>query len=289
MLSIMVSRVLNGHQPHHGWFCSFFPSSTTTNYPPLPSPSPLMLQTLPIEPAMSPSPPLRDVVSFLSLTSEDVAPATPPFPKGCGWLSLILWRIWGGRKTWGTHQVGFPNGESWNMNHNEGHGSLSLSLFLFPSLTPLTLPPGPTETPKQWQWGVSGWGWHRWEMWHDDKDGKWQDARKQWRQEEMMTRRKEKRTTTRREETTTRREEMMTKREEMTTRREGWDKMTRRQRDEMMRKPTTVAWNQWGQIKTNHGESKPTTANQNLRRRNGVAQYNSDSDCNTMVTHPGRW
>jgi hypothetical protein len=51
-----------------------------------------------------------------------------PFPKGCGPLSFARRRIWGGRKTRGTHELGCPIGALRNTNHDKGHGSFSLCL-----------------------------------------------------------------------------------------------------------------------------------------------------------------
>ena len=115
----------------------------------------LSTQSSNLDSAASLSPPLRDVgsIHIASVPSQARMLSQPPlpFPKGCGRHSLARRRIRGGRKTRGTHEVGCPNGELRNMSHDICRGSFSRSPLPNPSLTPLVLPPGPNEIPKQQQ------------------------------------------------------------------------------------------------------------------------------------------
>ena len=133
MLSIIASRVLNGHQPHHSWFCLFFPSSTTTNYPPPPSPSPSTLQRSPIKPAMSPSPPLRDVVSFNTASALPhkwgCSPSHPsPFQRDVGSLALL----YRGSREGGRHE-GPIKWDSPMVSHKIQTTTFVMVYFLYPS------------------------------------------------------------------------------------------------------------------------------------------------------------
>ena len=49
-----------------------------------------------------------------------------PFPKGCGRPNLARWRIRGGRKMTGTHEMGGPCSKSRNTSHDVCRGSFSL-------------------------------------------------------------------------------------------------------------------------------------------------------------------
>ena len=114
------------------------PSSTITSPPPpLPSLSPP--PTSSVDPAASPSPPLRDVGFKNAATVPSQARMNPhpplSFPKGCGRPNLTRWRIRGGRKMKATHEMRGPCSKSRNTSHDVCRGSCSLFIFPSPSLT----------------------------------------------------------------------------------------------------------------------------------------------------------
>ena len=118
-----------------------------------PSPSPSSSSTTHVKSPTSPSPLLKDVGSTSTASAPSEArmqPQSPlPFPKGCGRLSLSRRRIRGRREMREAHEVGCPGGKSQNTSHDICRGSFSLSVFISPLLTPLTLPPGRSDTPNQ--------------------------------------------------------------------------------------------------------------------------------------------
>ena len=286
----MASGVLNGHQPHHGWFCSFFPSSTTTNYPPPPLPSPSMLQKLHVEPAMSPSPPLRDVVSFITASAlphkRGCIPSRPsPFQRDVGSLASLN----GGSRE-GERRGGPIKWDALMVSHEIQPWPLLWFVFSIPLPIPLTdaFDPAtrtnwdPKATTMRDDWTRDTTWWRRQEMTrheqttkvggNDDKEEGEKDDNK-----EGGMRRYEKEGGVRRNN------------KEM----EGWDdeetnhsgsKPTRVNQDQPQRiktnhsesKPTTANQNQPQQIKTNHSKSKPTTANQNQPRH--VRKTNNEED-----------
>ena len=87
--------------------------SSTTTFTLATPPSPSTIQN---DLTRCVSPLTRDLgpISRPNLTSEARSPFISPSPfQGCGWFIFVWWRIWGGRTTRGTQEVGGPQGASW--------------------------------------------------------------------------------------------------------------------------------------------------------------------------------